>query len=295
MESQELVYWVVASAYASRALRAEIRQQPTAIRELLHRSPEWQTLQEHLVRETLILEEFLNQGGRVLTLIDSDYPARLLERIPSQAPFVLFAIGDLSLLETPKSVAIAGARKPSERAVELTYQVAGELTEQGYTIITGAAPGIDLSALESALQAGGKVITVLPQGLLIPATLCFVRNYYPALNNEQLLILSEVHPKAPWNGSFAMMRNRIVAGLADFVLIAETGPKQTLVNGKTRLSGTWNCAETAHRMGVPVFVFDLPIEGNQKLLAEGLAQVWSGTTEPSKPILLAQQASLFSE
>ncbi len=92
-----------------------------------------------------------------------------------------------------------------------------------------------------------------------------------------------------------MMRNRIVAGLADFALIAETGPKQTLVNGKTRLSGTWNCAETAHRMGVPVFVFDLPIEGNQKLLAEGLAQVWSDTTEPSKPIPLAQQASLFTE
>ncbi len=295
MEFQELVYWVVASVYAPRALRAKIRQQPAKIRELLHSSPDWQTLQEHLVREALILEEFLNQGGRVLTLTDPNYPTRLSERMPTQAPLVLFAVGNVSPLESPKSVAFVGARKPNKRAVELTQQVASKLAEQGYTVITGAAPGIDLSALEAALQARGKVITVLPQGLLISATLSFIRNFHTALNHEQLLILSEVHPKAPWSGSFAMMRNRIVAGLAEFVLIAETAPKRTIVNGKARLSGTWNCAEIAHRMGVPVFVFDLPIEGNKKLLDERIAQVWSDTTEPGKPARLAHQASLFDE
>ncbi len=295
MELRELVYWMVASTYASRALRAAIRQQPESIRSLLHGSPEWESLQEHLVREALLLEEFLNQGGRVLTLLDPDYPARLQERISSQTPLVLYTIGDLTILNLAKSVAFAGARKASENAMELTHQVATELAKQGYTLITGAAPGIDLVALESALQVGGRTITLLPQGLLIPATLRLVRRYYPALNDDQLLILSEVHPKAPWNGSYAMMRNRLVAGLADFVVIAETGPKQSVVNGKTRLSGTWNCAETAYRMGVPVYVFDLPIEGNQALVAEGLAQVWSGQSELSQPHSTAQQASLFSE
>lgn len=55
------------------------------------------------------------------------------------------------------------------------------------------------------------------------------------------------------------------------------------------MSGTWACAETAHKMGVPIYAFDLDIEGNQALIHRRIAQPWGSQPSPEK------QPSLFPE
>ncbi|MFN7162806.1 MAG: RecQ family zinc-binding domain-containing protein, partial [Fimbriimonadales bacterium] len=71
---------------------------------------------------------------------------------------------------------------------------------------------------------------------------------------DRLLLLSELHPNAAWSGSFAMMRNRLVAALGDFLIVVESGPELSQRNGKTVRSGTFECAKVARKMGRPVYV-----------------------------------------
>ncbi|MFQ3611185.1 MAG: DNA-processing protein DprA [Fimbriimonadales bacterium] len=273
---REWVYWMLIAHGVSSTLRRQFRQQqPADVGEFLRSLPEWRELEPLLTREALVLSEFLQQGGQFLTLYHSDYPERLRSTASASPPPVLYALGDISLLTKPL-VAIAGSRNASQEAQEITPTIVQPLVAQGYGIITGFARGIDLIAGQAALDCGGITVGVLPHGLLNSLTQRLAREWHQPLNEDRLLFLSETHPKAQWKASFAMMRNRIVAGLAEFVVIIESGARESLKNGKPVFSGTYQCAEVAHKMGRPVYVLNLPAPGNQDLLRSGIAQEWHG-------------------
>ncbi|MCS7065070.1 MAG: DNA-protecting protein DprA [Fimbriimonadales bacterium] len=274
---QEWVYWMLLAHSESRALRQRFRQQnPDDIARFLRDQPEWDALEPRLVQESIVLHELLQQGGRMLIIRDEAYPQRLRALQAFPPPPVLYALGYLGILEKAPLVALAGSRNASEGAQQQAQTIAKQLAERGYAVITGFARGIDQIAATSALQAGGEAIGVLPQGLLTPLTQQLARDYMQPLNDDRLLFLSELHPRANWTGSFAMMRNRIIAALAECVIIIESGPEKTQKNGKTVLSGTYQCALIAHKMGRPVYALDLPAEGNQQLLQQGVARPWTG-------------------
>ena len=171
--------------------------------------------------------------------------------------------------------------------VQEAQRLAAELVQEGYHTVTGFARGVDETVAQTTLQYGGKTVGVLAQGLLHRLTQQAARAYMHALNDDRLLLLSELHPNTPWAGKFAMMRNRIVAGLADFLIIVEAGAELSQRNGKTVRSGTFECAKIAHRAGRPVYALDLPAAGNQQLLAQGIAQRWG------EPTPHPQQGALF--
>lgn len=275
---REWVYWMlIAHEPSIGTLRREFRQHlPRDVGEFLRGLPEWEQLEPLLTREALVLSQFLQQGGQFLTLYHEDYPERLRSTPTASPPLVLYALGSLSLLTAQPLVAIAGSRNASERAQEVTPTIVQQLVEQGYGIITGFAHGIDLLAGRAALDYGGVAVGVLPYGLLNRLAQRQVREWYQPLNEDRLLFLSETHPQASWKASFAMMRNRIVAGLAEFVVIVESGPRESNKNGKQVFSGTYQCAEVAHKMGRPVYALNLPAEGNQQLLSLGIAHEWTG-------------------
>ncbi|MCS6918842.1 MAG: DNA-protecting protein DprA, partial [Fimbriimonadales bacterium] len=80
-------------------------------------------------------------------------------------------------------------------------------------------------------------------------------------------------------GSIAMMRNRLVAALGDFLIVVESGPELSQRNGKTVRSGTYECAKIARKIGRPVYALDLPAEGNQQLLSQGIAARWGEASQ----------------
>ena len=90
-------------------------------------------------------------------------------------------------------------------------------------------------------------------------------------------MLSE-HPTIPWNSGAAMARNRLIAALADAVIVIEPGAS----------GGTLHQGREAIRQGVPLGVIDLPAEGNSSLLRAG------GISIPSKHHLNALSALLTS-
>lgn len=165
----------------------------------------------------------------------------LLRAIP-QPPKHLFHRGQNlnQLLQRPR-VAIVGSRRMSPYGRGVTEQLATQLAGQGIAIVSGLAYGVDACAHEAALTAGGQCIAVLGNG---------IDRIYPAGNYQlaqHLLktgaIISEYPPGESPRKHYFLERNRLVAGLADAVIITEAAER----------SGTLNTAAHALDQGKPVF------------------------------------------
>ncbi|RMD68621.1 MAG: DNA-protecting protein DprA, partial [Cyanobacteria bacterium J149] len=159
-----------------------------------------------------------------LTPSEKEYPQLLLE-IPSPPP-ILYYQGEINISEnqglTPL-IGIVGTRKPTEHGKRWTYNISKALAQNGFTIVSGLAEGIDTIAHRGCLDGGGRTIAVLGNGL---------DRVYPS-NNKQLmaeiaekgLILTEYdYGSLPERGNFPA-RNRIVAGLCRAILVMEAPEK----------------------------------------------------------------------
>lgn len=145
------------------------------------------------------------------------YPAALEDL--TDPPAVLFAVGDLSLLDAEPKVAVVGARRPSPYGLEMSYELGRGLGAAGVVVVSGLALGIDAAAHRGCLDAGGRGIAVLAGGADVP---------YPRTNTklyERLrargLIVSELPPgQRAFRWSFPA-RNRIMAGLSATTVVVE--------------------------------------------------------------------------
>lgn len=197
---------------------------------------------------------------------DSAYPA-LLRDIPSP-PKQLFYLGadPKSWVARPRA-AIVGSRGISVYGRSVTAQLAGQLAERGVVIVSGLALGVDAVAHEAAVSTGGLHIAVLPTGL---------DRIYPASNRglaERILaaggaLVSEYEAGQGGMKHDFIARNRIVAGLADVVLITEASEK----------SGTLHTARFALEQGrevgvVPGNITSPNSVGANNLIKSGAAPV----------------------
>ncbi|MBR1584176.1 MAG: DNA-processing protein DprA [Clostridia bacterium] len=156
-------------------------------------------------------------GANPLFFGAADYPLPL-SRI-SHAPDVLFCQGALPADGMP-AIAIVGSRSATRYGLAHAKRIARELAAQGIAVISGLARGIDAAAHEGALEGGGCTVAVLGSGL---------GDLYPAENKAlaaRILqsggaIVSELAPDAPPLPYHFPVRNRIISGLADGVLLIE--------------------------------------------------------------------------
>lgn len=169
-----------------------------------------------------------------------DYP-RLLAELPD-APPALFGVGNIEALSLP-GIAIVGTRRPSLAGIEIARELAGQLAEAGFCVVSGLARGIDTAAHRGALDAGGATIGVMATGC---------DRIYPAENNklahamgEQGLLVSEFCPGAQPHRWHFPRRNRTLSGLALATIVVEAG----------RPSGTLITAAAAGEQGREVFAF----------------------------------------
>lgn len=146
------------------------------------------------------------------------FPARL-RNIPD-CPWGLFFRGELPRPDRP-AVAVIGARKCSPYGEEMAMKIGRELAEAGYIVISGMAAGIDGIAQEGCLDAGGDSCAVLG---------CGAERYYPPENGALYRklcsrkgsgVLSEYGPGTPPLGRNFPLRNRIISGLSDAVIVVE--------------------------------------------------------------------------
>ncbi|MDD2484963.1 MAG: DNA-processing protein DprA [bacterium] len=166
------------------------------------------------------MERLAGAGCQALLPGDDGYPVNLKEIY--DPPMPLYVKGILSMRDQ-KSVAIVGSRRPTQQGKEIAVRLAYGLAEQGITIISGLARGIDTAAHRGALKAGGRTLAVLGSGL---------DNIYPPENcrladkiAENGALLSEFCLRSIPAAWHFPQRNRIISGLALAVIVVEAGDK----------------------------------------------------------------------
>jgi DNA processing protein len=174
------------------------------------------------VRESVSLEqvwERINaQGITVLTWDDAGYPQRLKEI--EQPPPVLYLRGALTA-DDDWAVAVVGTRRLTAYGRQVAEQVAGFLAQNGITVVSGLARGIDAVAHQAALNAGGRTLAVLGSG---------VDRIYPPEHRrlaEQIIahggLVGDYAPGTAPDATNFPPRNRIISGLSRAVVVVEAG------------------------------------------------------------------------
>jgi DNA processing protein len=200
---------------------------------------------------------------------DPAYPAALADGWPATgAPPLVAWRGPVGGLPRRPAVAIVGARRASSYGTGVAGWLATAAGEAGCVVVSGGAVGIDAAAHEAAIAAGAPTVAVLG---------CGHARRYPRPHAtrgglfERLLaaggcLVSELPPEAPPKPPNVLARNRLVAGIADAVVVVEGGER----------SGTLRTAAAALERGVPVLAVpgDVRAPGSaapHRLLADGAA------------------------
>lgn len=168
------------------------------------------------VRRTL--DACRRQGNRILTPDSAGWPGTRLEP-PYAPPPVLFVAGTLPTPGTP-IVAIVGTRGATRYGLDFAGRLAHDLAARGVWIASGFAVGIDAAAHEGALEApDGRTLAVLGTGLdvVYPAANAHLRDEVRARG----ALVSEYPPGTPGGRHTFPQRNRLIAGLANAVVVVE--------------------------------------------------------------------------
>lgn len=194
---------------------------------------------EHWRKELDVLD------AQLVTVLDDGYPANL-RMIHDHPPF-LFVRGSLAPSDD-RAIAVVGTREPSDEGARDAQHLAGALVEQGITVVSGLAAGIDTAAHTGALEAGGRTLAVFATG---------INRVYPASNRSLSMSIpasgatvSQFWPDmAPARWSFPV-RNIVTSGLSLATVVVEAGPT----------SGARLQAEHAIRHGKRLLLFRRLVE-----------------------------------
>lgn len=195
----------------------------------------------------------------VIDIASESYPASLREL--SNAPARLYVVGSLDALQP--GLAVIGARKATPYGLSCARRFSRLAAEKGVCIVSGGARGCDSEAHRAALAAHAPTVVFLGGGCdcVYPPE---HRGLFQDIADAGGAIVSE-HEWGFRPLPFAFRaRNRLIAGLAEVVLIVEAGLP----------SGTFSTADEALAMGKEVLVVPGAItspasHGSNRLLYQG--------------------------
>ncbi|WP_088329265.1 DNA-processing protein DprA [Lacimicrobium sp. SS2-24] len=179
------------------------------IRSLRHPNETW--LNDALAWST-------QQPEHEIVCFDSDHFPQPLRQL-CRPPLVLYVWGDPHCLDATQ-LAIVGTRNPTVQGRQFAFELAGQLSQVGFTITSGLALGIDGWAHKGVLQQGGKTIAVLGSGL---------QKLYPK-RHVQLAheivkqggcVMTEFAPQQAAMADHFPRRNRIISGMSMGTIVVE--------------------------------------------------------------------------
>jgi DNA processing protein len=228
--------------YALRQLDARLSHGLKSKQRLLERGLEW----------------LQGANCHMLAWHQASYP-EALRNVASPPPFI-FVCGQLDLLWHPQ-IAIVGSRKASAGGLESAHYFARQLAQQGYTITSGLASGIDAAAHQGALCAG-HTIAALATG----PDMAFPRGNQALYEQicQHGAVITEHPPGVPALRSHFPARNRLIAGLSLGTLVIEAAiPSGALITARL-------AAELGKEvMAVPGSIHNPTVYGCHQLIREG--------------------------
>lgn len=196
-----------------------------------------------------------------IELEDEKYPQRLLKI--RNFPTKIYAMGNIELLNAKYTVGIVGARKCTEYGSRVSNEFATKLSEKEICVISGMAVGIDGIAHNAAIKEKGKTIAVLGSGF----------NYIYPPENEWLFhkilenggcIISEYPPETEADNKNFPIRNRIISGLSDAVLVVEA-----MYRSGSTITAKYAKKEGKLMYAIPNTIYVSTGVGTNRLLQEG--------------------------
>lgn len=192
----------------------------TSFERLLESEPELERLLDK-ANEVLDRQEAAGVVSYVWT--DKEFPERL-RQIGRDCPPAIHLKGNGSLLNEEKAVAVIGARAADKEGNDAAYQLGKKFAEEGNVIVSGLALGCDTSAHKGCLDAGGKTIAIVGNGLDI----CHPKEnkwLEQKILDSGGLMLSEQPFGVKANPSRLVARNRLQAAMSDAVILAQCPEK----------------------------------------------------------------------
>lgn len=220
----------------------------------------------HSTKIQSMLKQYYEKNIHVITIFDDAYPA-LLKQI-FDPPWVLYAKGDISLLNTKKLISVVGTRLATEYGFKSLQKLIPPLIENEWCVVSGLAEGIDTIAHKLTIANGGKTIAVIGSGFY---------HIYPKSNQQLVecveidhLLLSEYPPTTKPQRWHFPMRNRIISGLSAGTIVIEAKER----------SGSLITADQALQQGREVFavpgsILDEKCTGTNRLIQQGAKLVIS--------------------
>ena len=204
-----------------------------------------------------ILNETLIQGFGIITYDCEEYPNRL--RNMYNPPCVLYVSGNLPIMDDKIVIGVVGSRKMSNYGYEATKFICDDLVKKETVIVSGMAYGIDSIAHETTVKNDGITIAVLGCGIDItyPATNKTLRNLIECKG----CVISEFPIGTPPNGRNFPIRNRIISGLSNGILVTEAG-----IRSGTMITAKYAFEDSRDVFAVPSNIFTESSQGTNLLL-----------------------------
>lgn len=206
---------------------------------------------------------------QVISGFDPRFPRRL--RAAKWSPPLLFVAGIVERA-SERPVAVVGTRQPTERGIRAARTITCGLVQEGYSVISGLAAGIDAAAHETALDQGGQTVAVIGNGL----DHCYPRQNAALQRRivENGAVVSQFWPDSQPSRSSFPLRNVLMAALCDACVIVEA----------SAMSGTRILARAALEMKRVVV-----------LLEDLLEQQWARDLADRSGVVVARSAAEITQ
>lgn len=204
------------------------------------------------------LQRLEAQGIKLCFFEDPRYPESL--RQIYDPPFLLYWQGQDLWTQLHHAVSIVGTRRSTPYGLKQTRRMAHYLVRQGQCVVSGMALGIDAAAHRAVLENQGHTVAVLGSGLLRPSPKTHLKLFQALC--AQGMVISEFAPEVSAQTWTFPMRNRIVSGLSQALVVIEAAAK----------SGTLITVDCATEQGREVFALPGPVDSEQSQGTHGLIQ-----------------------
>jgi DNA processing protein len=205
------------------------------------------------------------RGGRLVCPGDAEWPSQL-DDLGAERPYALWVCGDQDLrFGCLRSVAIVGSRTASAYGVHVAAEMAAELADHSWSVVSGGAYGIDAAAHRGAFAADGMTVAVFA---------CGVDVNYPSAHSglfteiaQRGLLVSELPPGATPTRRRFLVRNRAIAALTRGTVVVEAA----------RRSGSITTARHARDLGRAVMAVPGPVTSPTSAGCHWLLREWAET------------------
>lgn len=197
------------------------------------------------------MHEYEQQGIRIITKYDEEYPQNLIKKMKKSAPLCLFIAGTLPVKF--EGISITGLQTVSKKEKGYVKRLVDKLNSEDKWLISNDCKGIDQEAFHYGLHHHSQIICFVCENMLNK-----IQEYKKSIRMGKVVFLSAVDPAKRFTVTHAIDRNSYVCALSMF---------QIVVSSKINSGATWfTIMHNMHHNWTVSLVLDNDCFGNQRLL-----------------------------